>query len=138
MCLDSYACVCLFACVQVSLCISFHSLHSFQVRHNLFSAPLFSGQSTSSGTRGHTPWEVMCYSCEQQLQYARVLSKPGSVNGRGESDESGVSPRFFNVRLLGGKDSKNVEVASEIDEEVSVFVCVCLSECLLSCVCMRV
>ena len=59
----------------------------------------------------HTVDGVLCYPCEQQLQYQRVLSKPGvsTKEARKEGHSSGVHPQFYNVRPSMKPDSTSSE-----------------------------
>lgn len=83
----------------------------------------------------HTPDQphpnVMCYSCERQLQYYTVLSKPGTPStpsdskgkrGKGAKKESSpdvkwTMPKFYNVRPFVVVDETQPQ--AEIDEEVA-------------------
>lgn len=128
---------------------------NFQINHNLFSASPVGlhvspgGSSLTHATEQPTrPPNIMHYSCEQQLQYYTVLSKPGSTvvmtnagvstgeaGKGGKKKEKGTTtarpksqtpdigmkctlPKFYNVRPVAVMDESQPQ--PEIDEEVCV------------------
>jgi len=96
-----------------------------QVNHNLFSSSLGGLRPSPSSSPTPSPGrDVMCYACEQQLQYCMVLSKPGSNEERKEFGPD-ASPKFYNVRprqSWNEEEKPKPGVEPAIDEEACKLV----------------
>ena len=130
------------------LFVSLFSVIIFQINHNLFSAsPVGLHASPGGTTLTHAteqptqPPNIMHYSCEQQLQYCTVLSKPStpaaassgpSESTKGSKKEKPAAksqtpdvvkctvPKFYNVRPVAVMDESQPQ--PEIDEEVELIM----------------
>ena len=92
----------------------------FQVNHNLFSASPVGlhvspgGSSLTHATEQTTqPPNIMHYSCERQLQYCTVLSKPSTTAAAAGSTTTGSSGTAGGEAATKGKGSKKEKAAAK-------------------------
>lgn len=92
----------------------------FQVNHNLFSASPVGlhvspgGSSLTHATEQTTqPPNIMHYSCERQLQYCTVLSKPSTTAAAAGSTATGNSGAGGSEAAAKGKGSKKEKAAAK-------------------------